>query len=214
MNVFSAKKTDKADLQKRMGLKQGNDYFILGMVTRIVEQKGFEILLPSLEDIIRNPMIQFVILGTGEERFIENLNQLKERYPDQVSLNIGYDATEPGYIYAGADAFLMPSRYEPCGTGQMIAMRYGTIPIVRQTGGLNDTVEHFDQITKRGNGFKFYNYDSRDLSFQINLAFHVFKDAPDDWKQLVINAMNTRFWPQDTAKAYVELYRTMLIENP
>jgi len=211
MNVFGAKKINKQELQKRMNLNVGDEYFVLGMVTRIVEQKGFDILLPALEEVLHNDKIQFVILGAGDGKYVSWLEQIKLKHPKQVALNIGYNATEPGYIYAGVDVFLMPSRYEPCGTGQMIALKYGTIPIVRQTGGLNDTIEHFDSITKRGNGFKFYNYDFRDLIFQITQAYSLYDKSKPDWNQLIINAMNSRFWLKDSAKSYIELYRMMII---
>ncbi|MDD3478653.1 MAG: glycogen/starch synthase, partial [Candidatus Izemoplasmatales bacterium] len=210
VNVFEAKKMNKLDLQKRLGLEVGESKFILGMVTRIVEQKGFDILFQALDEFLEDKNTQFVILGTGDDRYIERLKSIQARYPGQVSLNLVYDATEPNYIYAGADAFLMPSRYEPCGIGQMIALRYGTIPIVRQTGGLNDTVDHFDFLTKRGNGFKFYNYDSRDLLFQMRNAYTLFQNHPHEWKQLIINAMNSRFSLEDSAKSYIELYRMMI----
>ncbi|MBU1144621.1 MAG: glycogen/starch synthase [Firmicutes bacterium] len=212
IDAFDAKPVNKLDLQKRMNLKTGNDFFVLGMVTRIVEQKGFDILIPALYEALQKEHIQFVILGTGKEPYIERLKELKLKFPDQVALNLEYDATEPSYIYAGSDAFLMPSRYEPCGIGQMIALRYGTIPIVRQTGGLNDTIDSFDFLTKRGNGFKFYNYDSRDLLFQIKNACQLFLSSKRDWNQLIINAMNSRFSLQDSAKSYIDLYRMMLSE--
>ncbi len=207
VNVFTAKKVNKLDMQKKLGVSLGQDYFVVGMVSRIVEQKGFEIIIPALHQLLENPQIEFVILGTGDEIYLKQLENLKNRFPDRVSLNLEYDATKPQYIYAGADAFLMPSRYEPCGIGQMIALRYGTIPIVRQTGGLNDTVDNFDTSSKRGNGFKFFNYDARDLLFQLNNAFNVYKNNPDDWRQLIINAMNSRFSLQDSAKRYLELYQ-------
>jgi len=207
VNVFTAKKVNKLDMQKKLGVSLGQDYFVVGMVSRIVEQKGFEIIIPALHQFLENPQIEFVILGTGDETYLKQLENLKNRFPDRVSLNLEYDATKPQYIYAGADAFLMPSRYEPCGIGQMIALRYGTIPIVRQTGGLNDTVDNFDTSSKRGNGFKFFNYDARDLLFQMNNAFNVYKNNPDDWRQLIINAMNSRFSLQDSAKRYLELYQ-------
>lgn len=207
VNVFTAKKVNKLDMQKKLGVLVGQDYFVVGMVSRIVEQKGFEIIIPALHQFLENPQIEFVILGTGDEIYLEQLKTLKNRFPDRVSLNLEYDATKPQYIYAGADAFLMPSRYEPCGIGQMIALRYGTIPIVRQTGGLNDTVDNFDASSKRGNGFKFFNYDARDLLFQMNNAFNVYNNNPDDWRQLIINAMNSRFSMQDSAKRYLELYQ-------
>ncbi|NLZ61440.1 MAG: glycosyltransferase [Acholeplasmataceae bacterium] len=213
VNVFDAKKKNKLDLQKRMGLIEGEGYFVIGMVSRIVEQKGFDILLPAIDEVLKNPKVEFVILGSGDENYINRLKQLGERYKNRVALNIGYNSTEPSYIYAGADAFLMPSRYEPCGTSQMIALKYGTIPIVRQTGGLNDTIEQFDAVTKRGNGFKFYNYDHRDLIFQIENALNIFDSSPHVWRQLIINAMNSSFYPEDTAKAYIELYRMVLSKD-
>ena len=207
VNVFEAKLENKLDLQKRMNILQGEEYFILGMVSRIVEQKGFDILIPALYDILENERIEFVILGTGEEKYMNSLKKIKEKFPNRVSVNLGYDATKPNYIYSGSDSFLMPSRYEPCGIGQMIALKYGTIPIVRQTGGLNDSITSYDLSSKRGNGFKFFNYDSRDLIFQITNAFNIYSNFPDDWKQLIINAMNSDFSLKNTAKEYVELYK-------
>ena len=207
VNVFSAKKINKLDMQKKLGILRGEQYFVIGMVTRIVEQKGFDIILPSLHQMLENPLVEFVILGTGDDIYLEQLKQLKSRFPDRVSLNLEYDATKPQYIYAGADTFLMPSRYEPCGIGQMIALKYGTIPIVRQTGGLNDTIDNYDTSSKRGNGFKFFNYDTRDLIFQLNNAYNIFINHPDDWHQLIINAMNSRFSLADSAKKYLDLYQ-------
>ena len=207
VNVFSAKKINKLDMQKKLGILRGEHYFVIGMVTRIVEQKGFDIILPALYQILENEAIEFCILGTGEELYLRQLENLKNRYPERVSINLEYDATKPQFIYAGADVFLMPSRYEPCGIGQMIALKYGTIPIVRQTGGLNDTVDNYDTSSKRGNGFKFYNYDARDLLFQMNNAFNLYKNNRNDWKQLIINAMNSKFLLVDSAKKYIELYQ-------
>ena len=208
-DVASGKAANKADLQKRMGLLPGNDRFVLGMVTRIVEQKGFDILFYALDQILQDERVEFVLLGTGEERYVLGLRQMEARFPGRVKMNIGYDATLPNYIYAGADAFLMPSRYEPCGTGQMIALRYGTIPIVRQTGGLNDTVEPFNSAAGTGNGFKFYHFDSRDLIQQIENAHRIFREDPPAWTRLVQNAMASRFSFEATAKAYIALFRSM-----
>ncbi len=209
VNVFSAKKINKINLQKKMNLFHGEEYFVMGMVTRIVEQKGFDIIIPALHQILENKNIQFIILGTGDEAYHQQLLELKNRFSNQVALNLSYDATKPSFIYSGADVFLMPSRYEPCGIGQMIALKYGTIPIVRQTGGLNDTVENYDSSSKRGNGFKFYNYDARDFIFQLNNAFNVFSYHKDDWRQMIINAMNSRFLLGDSAKKYLELYQML-----
>lgn len=213
INVFEAKNSNKTDMQQRLNLEVGEDYFVMGMVTRIVEQKGFDILIQAVEEFLQTPKTEFVILGTGDQKYIERLKRIEAMFPRRVSLNLVYDATEPNYIYAGADVFLMPSRYEPCGIGQMIAMKYGTIPIVRQTGGLNDTVDQFDSLTKRGNGFKFYNYDSRELLFQIKNAFQQYTEHKHEWKQLIINAMNSRFSLEQSAKSYIELYRSMISKS-
>jgi len=210
VNVFTAKPANKKDLQKKLNLTVKPETFIIGMVTRIVEQKGFDIILPALYQVLTNPNIQFVILGTGDEIYLDQLRELKSHFPKQVSINLTYDATNPSYIYAGADLFLMPSRVEPCGLGQMIALKYGTIPLVRQTGGLNDTIDHYDMSSKRGNGFKFYNFDARDLIFQLNYAYSIYKDHPYDWQQLIINAMNSRFTIEDSAIKYIELYEMMV----
>lgn len=208
--VHESKKINKLFLQNAMNLRTGDQIFVMGMVTRIVEQKGFDILIAALEEFMSHPNVEFVLLGTGEERYIKALQAIENRYPDRMRLNIGYDATNPNFIYAGADVFLMPSRFEPCGTGQMIALKYGTIPIVRQTGGLNDTIEQFDPITKKGNGFKFYNYDSRDLTFQLHNALHQFVATDQNWQNLVKNAMASDYSLESSAKAYIELYRTMM----
>ena len=210
INVFKAKEINKLDLQERLNLEEDIDKFVIGMVTRIVEQKGFDIIIPALEETLKNPEIQFVILGTGDEKYLNLIRDLAKRYPNQVSANLEYDATNPNYIYAGADLFLMPSRFEPCGLGQIIALKYGTIPLVRQTGGLNDTVENFDLSSKRGNGFKFYNYDSRDLIFQIDHAFTIFKESSPDWRQLIINAMNSKYTIRESAQKYLELYEKII----
>ena len=209
VNVFEAKPKNKEELQSKMKISVGEDYFVLGMVTRIVEQKGFEILIPSLYEILSNPKVEFVLLGTGDEKYMNSLNELKKQFPNQVSINLGYNATKPNYIYAGCDAFLMPSRYEPCGIGQMISLKYGTVPIVRQTGGLNDTVDSYDLSSKRGNGFKFFNYDSKDFIFQINNAYNIFTNYKKDWQQIIINAMRSSFSLEDSAKEYIELYKTI-----
>lgn len=210
VNVFSAKIRNKKDLQMKLNLTVNKDAFIIGMVTRIVEQKGFDIIIPALFEVLGNEQIQFCILGTGDDQYLESLRHLEETFPGQVSTNLSYDATNPNYIYAGADLFLMPSRVEPCGLGQMIALKYGTIPLVRQTGGLNDTIDHYDISSKRGNGFKFYNFDVRDLVFQINFAYSIYKNHPGDWQQIIINAMNSRFTIKDSTIKYIDLYEMMV----
>ncbi|AIO18796.1 Glycogen synthase [Candidatus Izimaplasma bacterium HR1] len=203
------KTKNKQYLQELMGLKQDPDIFVIGMVTRIVEQKGFDLIIHSFDEIFSNYDIQFVLLGTGDKKYEAELQKLEDKYPDKIKLNLGYDATVPNYIYAGADAFLMPSRFEPCGLGQMIALRYGTLPIVRDTGGLADTVEKYDSLTRKGNGFKFFNYDSNELRNTILEAYYIYKNDPDSWNILMKRAMKSDNSLKRSARKYIELYRAI-----
>ena len=210
VGTMDIKKANKEYLQKIMGLSKGDHHFVIGMVTRIVEQKGFDLLLHSFDDLLtKNPDIQFVLLGSGDEKYIDELVKLESRYPSQICLNIGYDATVPNYIYAGADVFLMPSRFEPCGLGQMIALKYGTLPIVRNTGGLNDTVFSYDALTKKGNGFTFDNYDSNEMKNTIQYAYDTFKKKQNDWELLIKRAMREENSIKKSALKYIELYSSI-----
>ena len=211
-NNLELKAENKAYLQQTMGLAVRADTLVLGMVSRIVEQKGFDLILHSFDDLLNEHDVQFVFLGTGDASYTAELRNLERRHPDKIKLNIGYDATVPNYIYAGADAFLMPSRFEPCGLGQMIALKYGTLPIVRDTGGLADTVFKYDPITKKGNGFKFFNYDANELKHTIIEAIHIFREEPDVWTQLMKRAMKSDNSLKRSASRYIDLYRA-IIEN-
>lgn len=212
LNNLQDKVHNKTFLQATMDLPRSEDTFVIGMVTRIVEQKGFDLILHSFHDILSSLDVQFVLLGTGDKRYINELKKLEQAYPNKVKLNIGYDATVPNYIYAGADVFLMPSRFEPCGLGQMIALKYGTLPIVRSTGGLADTVFKYDPITRKGNGFKFFNYDANELKQTITEAYRIFKDQKDVWTLLMKRALKSDNSLKRSAGRYVELYRA-IIEN-
>jgi starch synthase len=212
LNNLQDKVHNKTFLQATMDLPRSQETFVIGMVTRIVEQKGFDLILHSFHDLLASLDIQFVLLGTGDKRYIHELQKLEQAYPNKVKLNIGYDATVPNYIYAGADVFIMPSRFEPCGLGQMIALKYGTLPIVRNTGGLADTVFKYDPITRKGNGFKFFNYDANELKQTIVEAYHIFKDQPDVWTLLMKRALKSDNSLKRSAGRYVELYRA-IIEN-
>lgn len=201
---------NKLFLQDLMGLKKDQDIFVLGMVTRIVEQKGFDLILAVIDEIIQTTGIQFILLGTGQKEYVDALQKLEERHPEQVKCNLEYDATVPNYIYAGADAFLMPSRFEPCGLGQMIALKYGTLPIVRDTGGLSDTVFNYDPITKKGNGFKFYHYDAHEMKNTIYQAIDIYTNHFDEWRQMQRRAMKSNYSLKRSAQKYFELYKTIV----
>lgn len=213
MQNLEKKTENKRFLQEEMGLKLDPNAFIIGVVSRIAEHKGFDIMIPALDDFLyHHPDAQFVLLGSGSKEYVNRLNELSNKYSDQIALNIGYDATIPNYIYAGADLFLMPSRVEPCGLSQMIAMRYGTIPLVRHTGGLADTVINYDAITKQGHGFSFFPYDVENLKQTLGEAYRVFKEDPITWKKMMKRSMRQDFSLERQAAKMIELYR-MILEN-
>jgi starch synthase len=209
-STFENKLKNKFYLQEQMNLEVGEEYFLMGMVTRIAEQKGFDILIPALRRFLKeNELVQFVLLGTGTKKYIDELLEIEKEFPKQVKLNIGYDSYVPNHIYAGCDVFLMPSRFEPCGLGQMISMKYGTLPIVRKTGGLNDTVSNYDHLTHKGNGFVFNNYDSNDLGIALNIAYNTFASNKETFRKLVKRAMKEDNSIKNAALRYVELYRAI-----
>ena len=201
------KKLNKHGLQKELGLPVG-DMPVLGMITRIVEQKGFDIISIIMDELM-SLGVQLVVLGTGEERYESMLRHYSNIYPDKVSANLKFDTTLAQRIYAGADMFLMPSIYEPCGLGQLFAMRYGTIPIVRKTGGLADTVTHFDKKTKKGNGFQFEDFLASALMWAIREAVSVYEESRT-WEHLMKNAMNGQFSWHDAADEYIKMYRDVI----
>ena len=200
------KRENKRRLQEQLGLPI-SDAPMLSMVTRLAEQKGFDILAIILEELLQKD-VQLVILGTGEARYEDMLRHFAWKYPDKVSANIRFASTLAQRIYAGSDLFLMPSVYEPCGLGQLFAMEYGTIPIVRKTGGLADTVQHFDPQTGTGNGFLFEDYLASGLMWAINEALDVY--GTPSWEVLVKNAMAGDYSWDKAAEKYMDMYRRIL----
>lgn len=193
---------DKEELQKEMGLEAKPNVPLIGLISRLVDQKGLDLV----NDIMRYVMscdVQFVLLGTGDPKYEKSLSELAKEFPGKAGVKIGFDIKLAQRIYAGSDFFLMPSRYEPCGLGQMYSLRYGTIPIVRYTGGLADTVAEFDG--ENGNGFGFKPYDSAYLARTILKAtYYYHKD--DDMKRLIRNAMTTDLSWERSAEEYLKLY--------
>lgn len=213
VNDVFPKTENKLFLQKKMRLDMGVRNFVVAMVGRITEQKGFDILIPALDAFLSaHKNVQFVLLGSGDETYIEKLRALKAAHPKQICLNIGYDSAVPNYIYAGADLFLMPSRVEPCGLSQMIAMRYGTLPLVHKTGGLADSVEAYDPISKSGTGFVFDTFERETLETTLDTAYHVYMEQNDVWKSMVRNAMQVDFSLDTQAQKMLEIYQTLFNE--
>ncbi len=193
----SGKEKDKANLQMTCGLPLDREVPLIGIVSRLAEQKGFDILAEAIDAICRMKL-QLVILGTGDAKYHTLLGDIVKKYPKVISLHLKFDDVLAHKIYAGSDIFLMPSRYEPCGLGQLISLRYGTIPLVFKTGGLADTVDS-------SNGFVFARYDKDELLKTVKAACAAFKDKKK-WQKLMAAAMSCNFSWEASAKEYVKLY--------
>ncbi|PIS31542.1 glycogen synthase GlgA [Candidatus Saganbacteria bacterium CG08_land_8_20_14_0_20_45_16] len=201
---LAAKSEDKLELQLKNGLPAKKTTPVIGMITRLADQKGLDILAEALPEIMKLDC-QFVVLGTGDLKYHELLTRLKNEFPEHVGLNLGFDAALAQLIYAGSDMFMMPSRYEPCGLGQLISFKYGVVPIVRKTGGLADTVHNFDLKTGAGDGFVFEEYSSAALLDAVKRALVAYKNKTA-WKKLVKKVMNLDYSWNTSAKEYVNLY--------
>ncbi|OPX86257.1 MAG: Glycogen synthase [Pelotomaculum sp. PtaB.Bin104] len=199
------KKDNKFALQRELGLPV-RDVPVIGLISRLVDQKGLDLIAKIIDDLMTQD-IQFVVLGSGEQ-YYENLFQgIKVRYPEKMGLYIGFNAILAQRIYAGADMFLMPSRFEPCGLGQLISLRYGTIPIVRFTGGLADTVSDYNTATGSGNGFGFSDYSEAHLLNTINRALKLYRERQEEWQRLVANAMGLDFSWARSGVEYLSLFQ-------
>lgn len=204
---LEGKLTNKHMLQKSLGLQERIDIPIISVISRLVDQKGFDLIDYVMEEILKLD-IQFVLLGAGEYRYEQMLKYYQGKYPGKISVNLKYDAILAQRIYAGSDMFLMPSLFEPCGLSQMFSLRYGTIPIVRETGGLKDTIIPYNDITGEGNGFTFSRYNAHDMLFAIKQAIHFYYHRAA-WTQLVKNGMALDFSWEKSAKEYLELYNKL-----
>lgn len=199
----------KAALQERMGLEQRADVPLFAMVTRMTEQKGFDLVACALDELMSREDMQFMLLGTGDERFENFMRAAEYRYKGRLCSYIGYSEELSHLVYAGSDFFLMPSRFEPCGLSQMIAMRYGSIPIVRETGGLRDTVVPYNRFTGEGNGFSFANFDAWEMRDAVRLALSCYGNK-EIMNGLISRAMQADFGFERSAEEYARLYICML----
>ena len=206
-NVIKAKEKNKYYLQKKVNLST-KKVPLLGMVSRLSEQKGLDLCIQAIEKLIGED-IQFVILGTGENKYENKLKSISDKYPDKVKVIIDFNNEMARHIYAGSDFFLMPSLFEPCGLSQIYSMRFGTVPIVRKTGGLVDTVIPFDKIKLQGTGFMFDEYNINNFLKAIKEGLNIY-DQKDIWNSLVKNCMNQRFTWDKSAKEYIKKYKELL----
>ncbi|MBI5968882.1 MAG: glycogen synthase GlgA [Deltaproteobacteria bacterium] len=202
---FKGKKACKADLQRQFGLPVKDDVPLIGTISRLAEQKGFDLIAAILEDLVMLGL-EFVLLGKGEEKYHLLFENFGKKYPQQVGVKIDFDDALAHKIEAGADMFLMPSRYEPCGLNQIYSLKYGTVPIVRATGGLDDTIQDFNPLNEEGNGFKFTDYSASCLLETIKRALQVYRDRAL-WEKLMIRGMAADFSWEQSARAYLGVYQ-------
>jgi starch synthase len=207
-NALTAKRICKQSLQRNMGLPANSSCPLVGMVSRLTSQKGFDLVEKSFDKLMEMEL-QFVLLGSGELHYEEFFRAAAGRFPDRVAVRIGFDEALAHQIEAGADIFLMPSLYEPCGLNQMFSLKYGTIPVVRAIGGLKDTVEDYDAPKRTGTGFVFGPYETEALLVALGRAVQVFREK-QAWTALRRRAMSRDFSWERSAQAYSDLYQELL----
>ena len=210
-NFRKEKIKNKRDLQKQLGLEENDKKMMIGIVSRLTGQKGMDLVAYVMDELCQDE-IQLVVLGTGEEKYENMFRHFDWKYHGKVSAQIYYDESMSHRIYAASDAFLMPSLFEPCGLSQLMSLRYGTLPIVRETGGLKDTVEPYNEFEKTGTGFSFTNYNAHEMLNTVRYAERIYYDKKRDWNKIVERAMSQDFSWQNSARQYEELYKSLIGE--
>ena len=202
------KSKNKKALQAELGLAQDEKKFMIGIVSRLTDQKGLDLVQCVMDEICTED-VQLVVLGTGDERYENMFRHYDWKYNDRVSANIYYSEDMSHKVYAACDAFLMPSLFEPCGLSQLMSLRYGTVPIVRETGGLKDTVEPYNEYEGKGTGFSFANYNAHEMLGIVNYAKDVYYNHKREWNKIVDRGMKTDFSWNSSARKYEELYNSL-----
>ena len=211
---LSGKAVCKRELQRRLLLAEDPHVPIFGVVSRLVDQKGLDLLAGCIEGVVNTMRAQFIILGSGDKGLENFFGSLPARYPGRIGSYIGYNNELAHWIEAGSDFFVMPSIYEPCGLNQMYSLKYGTLPIVRATGGLEDTVQQYNEATGEGTGFKFYAANSGALYYTIGWAVSTYYDRQPHMAQMIQAAMAQDYSWERSAQAYVGLYERALAVKP
>ena len=207
-NWKTEKVKNKLALQREVGLPEDEKTPLIGIVTRLTWQKGLDLILPKMEELVGREC-QVVILGAGERKYEDALAYWGENYPEKVSCNLKYDFGLSCRIYAGCDMFLMPSLFEPCGLSQMMSLRYGTIPVVRETGGLKDSVTPYNEYEKTGTGFSFAHYSADEMMSVIDYAIKIYNEE-EHWDTIVENAMNEKLDWENSADKYMEVFKKLV----
>ena len=209
---FRTKKwKNKVKLQEDLGLSVDKKKYMIGLISRLTDQKGVDLIDYAIERIV-DDYTQLVVIGTGEADYENMFRHFAWKYGDRISANICYSDDLAHKLYASADAFLMPSRFEPCGLTQLISYRYGTVPIVRETGGLKDTVVPYNEYTNQGEGFSFANYNAHEMLNTINYSKYIFFEKKRQWNQMVERGMNLDYSWKKSTERYAGLYRYLLGE--
>lgn len=206
--VTSGKRANKDALREELGLPLYDETPLVGIVSRMTEQKGFDLMKGVMDELITCG-IQVVLLGTGDAEYENMFKHYAWKYPDKLASLITFSDEMAHKIYAASDLFLMPSKFEPCGLSQIISFRYGTLPIVREVGGLKDTVEAYNEFTGEGNGFSFANYNAHEMLFTVKKAVDVYKNNKTNWKMLVQTAMKQDFSWKVSAGKYNDMYKRL-----
>ncbi len=204
-NFRKEKIKNKRLLQKQLGLEENDKMMMIGIVSRLTDQKGFDLIAYMMDELCQDA-VQIVVLGTGDEQYENMFRHFDWKYGNKVSANIYYSEEMSHKIYAASDAFLMPSLFEPCGLSQLMSLRYGTLPIVRETGGLKDTVEPYNEYESTGTGFSFVNYNAHEMLSTIRYAEQIYYDKKREWNKMVDRAMAADFSWQVSALKYQEMY--------
>jgi starch synthase len=208
-NDFHSKYENKKSLLNENGIYNDLDIPLLGIVSRLTEQKGIDIIQKTLSNYIEYNKVRLVLLGSGDKYYTDFFYYLKDKFPNKVIIHIGYNTSFSHKIFASSDFMLIPSRFEPCGLTQMYALKYGTIPIVRHTGGLADTVFEYKPENSSGNGLVFNNYSSDDFEYALNRALSIYNHQPH-WSKIRINAMNSNYSSYKSAENYIQIFQWAL----
>lgn len=207
---LSGKVKNKKALQKRVGLPIDEEVALIGVVTRLDEQKGVQLIVDAMEELLNFRHVQFVLLGTGKPYFEDDFRHFTAKYPDKCQAVIDFDGELAQWIYAGVDFFLMPSEFEPCGLSQLNSLRYGTVPIVHEVGGLADTIESYNEFTEEGNGFSFYDFNVTTLLDTIDRALTVYYDKTDSFEDLQRRGMTQNNSWEKSANEYIQQYKHLV----